>query len=122
MYYFVQPKTSGITIINDILRQIESMRTAEAEHKTKDQPDVTTSDVTSHKRDIPSTSRKESFSDIKLGVRSAPEKVIPLSIQETAIIKVFMMHSVPKSALANAPFAAGFQQQVGRFKEDYSSS
>lgn len=99
------------------------MRTAEAEHKTKDQhADVTTSDVTSHKRDIPSTSRKESFSDIELGVPSAPEKVIPLSIQETAIIKVFMMHSVPKSALANAPFAAGFQLQVGGFKEDYSGS
>lgn len=114
MYYFVQPKTSGITIINDILRQIDSMRTAEAEHKTKDQQDVTTSDVT-RLRDIPSTSRKESFSDIELGVRSAPGKVIPLSIQETAIIKVFMMHSVPKSALANAPFAAGFQLQVSGF-------
>ena len=97
------------------------MRTAEAEHKTKDEQDVATSDVT-RLRDIPSTSRKESFSDIELGVRSASEKVIPLSIQEAAIIKVFMMHSVPKSALANAPFAAGFQQQVGGFKEDYSSS
>ena len=41
-------------------------------------------------------------------------KVVPLYVPDDALVKVFMMHSSHKSALANAPFAAGFRRQVGK--------
>ncbi len=40
------------------------------------------------------------------------EKVIPLYNPDDAVVKVFMIHGSQKSALALAPFALGFQQQV----------
>jgi hypothetical protein len=40
------------------------------------------------------------------------EKVIPLYDPDDAVVNVFLIHSSLKSALALAPFAQGFQQQV----------
>ena len=39
-------------------------------------------------------------------------KLVPLFVPDDAIVKVFMMHSSHKSAMANSPFASGFKNQV----------
>ena len=49
-------------------------------------------------------------------VQAIKEKVIPLYSPEDAVVMVFMIHGSQKSALALAPFALGFQQQVSYMK------
>ena len=106
IYYFIQPKTTGMTIINDTLEQIrnfqrDKLNTTRAERESK--LTQTLDGESETPRDIPEDEMKSEDYDVK---------VIPLYVPDDALVKVFIIHSSHKSALANAPFAAGFKHQV----------
>ena len=101
IYYFIQPKTTGMRIINDTLEQVrdfqrDNLNTVRMEN-----------DSSKLTKDLDDQSGNESKCEDRV-------KVVPLYVPDDALVKVFMMHSSHKSALANAPFAAGFQRQVGK--------
>jgi hypothetical protein len=93
-----------MTIINDTLEQIrnfqrDNFNTSRAEsHLTKTLDD---------KSEMQSNVTGDEMKSEDPGV-----KVVPLYVPDDALVKVFMIHSSHKSALANAPFAAGFRDQV----------
>ncbi|CAB4020054.1 Phthiocerol synthesis polyketide synthase type I, partial [Paramuricea clavata] len=92
-YYFIQPKTSGLTIINEILKQISKSFMS--------------------KNVIEEEGEAEGTNGLELqAVRTNKEKVVPLHTPNDAVVKVFMIHGSQKSALALATFALGFQQQI----------
>ena len=124
-YYFIQPKTTGLTIISDILEQIEKICTDEcSEGDFNDEKKKSMSlDITQapENRISPAAYLSENKNDASEGdvlelqtvATDMPrEKVIPLYNPDDAVVKVFLIHSSQKSALALAPFALGFQQQV----------
>ncbi|CAB4025205.1 Phthiocerol synthesis polyketide synthase type I, partial [Paramuricea clavata] len=134
-HYFIQPNTSCITIINDILEQIDK------KSSTCDENDSSENDNQSYqtesfmlKNDIEREEEAAESNGQELQtVRTNKEKVIPLYAPEDAVVKVFMVHGSQRSALALATFALGFQQQinvalygigmddVSRKKSDYGS-
>ncbi|CAB4027398.1 Phthiocerol synthesis polyketide synthase type I [Paramuricea clavata] len=93
IYYFIQPKTTGMRIINDTLEQVR---------------DFQRDDLNTVRMESDSSKLTKNLDDQNLDDRV---KVVPLYVPDDALVKVFMMHSSHKSALANAPFAAGFRRQ-----------
>ncbi|CAB3995467.1 Phthiocerol synthesis polyketide synthase type I, partial [Paramuricea clavata] len=91
IYYFIQPKTTGMRIINDTLEQVR---------------DFQRDDLNTVRMESDSSKLTKNLDDQNLDDRV---KVVPLYVPDDALVKVFMMHSSHKSALANAPFAAGFR-------------
>lgn len=107
-HYFIQPKTTGLTIIKDILDQIENSKEPYEEKSTDNERTSFPLEhgVTSFTRD------EQDLQSEELQANQIKEKIVPLYVPDEADVKVFMVHSSHKSALANAPFALGFQQQV----------
>ena len=102
IYYFIQPKTTGVAIINDTLEQV---RNFQRDHLDKEND-------WKRKRKVGDDSNGPcSITGDELKTKD-DVKVVPLHVPEDALIKVFMMHSSHKSALANSPFASGFRDQV----------
>lgn len=100
-----------MSIINGILQQVEHLKKeSRTMHGMKHQRNaIVISDVIN---EFPSPEEDNDITEMEHRTLEDHEKVVPLYAPEDAIIKVFMMHSSHKSALANAPFASGFQQQV----------
>ena len=104
IYYFIQPKTTGMTIINDTLEQVRNFQRDNLNTtRVKDESKLTENDKSEALHNM---SEDELKSEDHV-------KVVPLHVPDDALVKIFMMHSSHKSALANAPFAAGFRHQVG---------
>ena len=121
----MQPKTCGLTIINDILEKIEEVDLTVVEHKGETATD--SSGKTRDKKSFLLNSNEtdnvfnageeiggaEGSNRLELqAIATINEKVIPLYTSEDAVVRVFMIHGSQKSALALASFALGFQQQV----------
>jgi hypothetical protein len=102
----MQPKTTGLTIINDILQQIENKSTVGGKGDSKEN---TAPHLNKSEEDAIGSDGVELQTVKKV---THKEKVIPLYNPDDAVVKVFMIHGSQKSALALAPFALGFQQQV----------
>ena len=103
IYYFIQPKTNGQTLINDTLKQIENLT---KKHGNDEQIKI----VYKEGVDYESPSINEPDNNHK--IVEPLEKVVPLYVPDDAFVNVFMVHSSHKSALDNVPFATGFQKQV----------
>ncbi len=96
-----------MTIIDDILDQIKH-----TEKRLKRDEDME-STLEHDQFEKQTTSGVNSNGGYHSQVQETDEtKVIPLYTPEEAILNVFMVHGSQKSALALAPFALGFQQQV----------
>ena len=121
----MQPKTSGLTIINDILQLIENISKTSGEGGSTEEIGQSTSmslEVNQRESDfVPAADIIENVGDATgsdeqelrtVGKVTNRERVIPLYTPDDAVVKVFMIHGSQKSALALAPFALGFQQQV----------
>lgn len=102
IYYFIQPKTTGVTIINDTLEQVHNFQRDHLNKENDWKRKGKVGDDSSAPCGITGDKLK-SKDDVK---------VVPLHVPEDALIKVFMMHSSHKSALANSPFASGLRDQV----------
>ncbi|XP_028415494.1 uncharacterized protein LOC114538524 [Dendronephthya gigantea] len=128
-FYFVQPKVNGLTIVNDILEQIDNINTKSLKNGSEGKvnqrknslPDNKGKDFSSYAGENILSPEFTSVSDvnnenelelISVEKPSNPEKVIPLYTPENAFVKVFMVHASQKTALALASFAQGFQKQV----------
>jgi hypothetical protein len=110
------------------LEQIENICKGRSENvsKEKNRQSMPVSTIQGTKNDILpandegnlNTSDNLELSELQtVETESHREKVIPLYNPEDAVVNVFLIHSSQKSALALAPFALGFQQQV--FKYSY---
>jgi poly(3-hydroxybutyrate) depolymerase len=93
---------SGLTIINDILEQMNNKST------TCDEEDSSGN----HNQTKSFMSKSDTEDEEKTEESNGREKVVPLYTPDNAVVKVFMIHGSQKSALALATFALGFQQQV----------
>ena len=108
-YYLMQPKTNGIAIINNILRQVAELDAGVGgvEHEQPIDGLPSSENVTLTNGD------ENRGNGVEVAMNEIiDEKVIPLHVSDEAVVKVFLVHSISKSALANAPFALGFEQQV----------
>ena len=102
IYYFIQPKTTGVTIVNDTLEQVRNFQRDHLNTENDWKP--------KNKLDGESNAQGNITGD---ELKSEDDvKVVPLYVPDDPLIKVFMLHSSHKSALANSPFASGFTNQV----------
>ena len=122
-----------MTIINDILVQIENasltVKDEELEDKTAtdttheknrerksvvniNQGDVNSAFDTDEEVGVSASSNAGNDTLELQATQTIKEKVIPLYTPEDAVVRVFMIHGSQKSALALASFAVGFQGQV----------
>ncbi|XP_028397228.1 non-reducing polyketide synthase cla3-like [Dendronephthya gigantea] len=127
-YYFIQPNVSGLTIVNDILEQIENINTTSVKGESSQKANQSRTNSLPVDREkgasadknvllsnvfpVYNAENEESEDGVELQSVDNPEKVIPLYTSESVFVKVFMVHGSPKSALALASFAQGFQKQA----------
>ena len=121
-----------MTIINDILEQIENVSVStdqndepsnsHGERRRREsfvddvgQPNIAF-DASEEDGDAERSNVGESDGMELQAVQGIKEKIISLYTPEDAVVRVFMVHGSQKSALALAPFALGFQQQVSYMK------
>lgn len=105
IYHFIQPKTTGLSIINDALEQIRSYELDNLNTDRAKNDSVLTKHSAGDCEILKDLSENETTSEGRV-------EVVPLYVPDDAVINVFMMHSSHRSAMANSPFAAGFQRQV----------
>ena len=114
-----------MTIINDILEQIENVTVKKNKNDAKSDSNEKRREIEEAVSDIGQANievdaieegeNAEESDELLLQTHETiKEKVIPLYTPEDAVVKVFMIHGSQKSALALASFALGFQQQVIR--------
>ncbi|XP_046846808.1 non-reducing polyketide synthase PKS16-like [Xenia sp. Carnegie-2017] len=99
-YYFVQPKTSGLTIINDIMAQIDVLIAMKRQTENKDHSDRAVNDI----------ENSVEIAEVEIS-QISKEKVIALYSPDEVVVNVFMIHGSHKSALSLASFALGFEDQ-----------
>ena len=108
----MQPKTTGFTVIETVLNQIEEQASHEEENKLAA---VGIDDSSSSKKNgtiARPLAVENTWNGIELETNEIDGQVVPLYVPDEAVVKVFFIHPSSKNAMANTVFVKGFEEQV----------